>query len=146
VPAKALAPPPPEVLEVISPSAVVPPSAVTYFTINGKSAPAIPPLEVHKGERIRLRVINASQQVCPLHLSGHKFEVISTNGSDGLEPHVSRDTVAVQPGDRFDLEFSADNPGNWSLSSILAGQTSNNGKFPGGIACVLRYVNGAPAK
>jgi len=145
-PAKAIGTAPAESLGVISPSAGAPPSAVTYFTINGKSAPAIPPLEVHKGERIRLRVVNASQQVCPLHLSGHKFEVVGTNGGDGLEPHVTRDTVAVQPGDRFDLEFSADNPGNWSLSSTLTTQTSNNGKFPGGIACVVRYLNSAPVK
>ncbi len=144
--AKTASPPPPDVLEVISPSAVVPPSAVTYFTINGKSAPSIPAMEVHSGERVRLRIINGSQQMCPLHLSGHKFEVMSTNGADGLEAHVTRDTVALQPGDRFDLEFSADNPGVWSLASGLAAQTSNNGKFPGGMAQVLRYVDSVPAK
>jgi FtsP/CotA-like multicopper oxidase with cupredoxin domain len=127
-------------------SSEMPPGAVTYFTINGKCAPAIPPMEVHRGERVRLRVINASQQVCPIHFSGHKFEVMSTNGGDGLEPHVMRDSLAVQPGDRFDIEFSADNPGIWSLSSELAHQASNNGKVPGGMACIVRYVDGQPAK
>lgn len=133
-------------LEVISPTAPAPPApAVTYFTINGKSAPAIPPLEVRKGQRIRLRVINACQQLCPLHLTGHKFELVATNGGDGLEPHVTRDSVAVQPGDRLDLEFSADNPGTWSLASELAVQTSNNGRFPGGMALVVRYLDQLPA-
>lgn len=124
----------------------VPSGAVTYFTINGKCAPAIPPMEVHRGERVRLRVINASQQVCPIHFSGHKFEVMSTNGGDGLEPHVMRDSLPVAPGDRFDLEFSADNPGIWSLSSELAHQASNNGKVPGGMALIVRYVDGQEAK
>lgn len=116
----------------------------TFYTVNGKSAPAIPPIEVHNGERIRLRVVNTSSTTYPLYLSGHKFEIVSTNGSDSLEPHVTRDTVSVQPGDRYDLEFVADNPGVWSLASVLPSQTSTDGKFPGGIAVVLRYPDAVP--
>jgi len=111
----------------------------TYFTVNGKSAPAIPPLEVNSGERIRLRMLNASASACPISLTGHRFEVVSTNGSDGVEPHLVRDTLTLQPGDRYDLEFTANNPGVWSLASLLPSQTNNDGKFPGGIAVVVRY-------
>lgn len=109
------------------------------FLANGKSAPAIPPFEVHNGERIRLRVINASKQFCPLSLTGHKFEIVSNNGSDATEPHTTRDTVTIGPGERMDLEFVADNPGVWSLSSMIPSQSSANGKFPGGLAVVVRY-------
>ncbi len=120
-------------------TAGAPRGSSTYFTINGKSAPSIAPLELASGERVRLRIINAGQQSCPLFLSGHHFEVVATNGSDALEPHASRDTLCVQPGDRYDLEFVADNPGVWSLASIIPAQTNNDGKFPGGMAMVVRY-------
>jgi FtsP/CotA-like multicopper oxidase with cupredoxin domain len=118
----------------------------TFYTVNGKSAPAIPPIEVHNGERIRLRVVNAASVACPLYLTGHKFEVVACNGSDSMEPHVTRDTITLQPGDRYDLEFTANNPGVWSLASLLPGQTSNDGKFPGGIAAVVRYPESLPPR
>jgi FtsP/CotA-like multicopper oxidase with cupredoxin domain len=115
------------------------PKQATYFTVNGKSAPAIPPIEVRNGERVRLRILNASTAACPLFLTGHRFEVINANGGDGLEPKVTRDTLTLQPGDRYDIEFVANNPGVWSLASMLPAQSSNEGKFPGGIAVVVRY-------
>jgi FtsP/CotA-like multicopper oxidase with cupredoxin domain len=115
------------------------PGAQCVFLINGKAAPAIPPIELRQGERVRLRIVNASPEAVPLHLSGHRFEVVSTNGSDVLEPHVYRDTVTLNPSDRVELEFTADNPGVWSLASELMTQATNQGHFPGGIACVVRY-------
>lgn len=110
------------------------------FLINGKSAPSIPPLDVKNGERIRFRLINLAQSACPLSLSGHKLEIVAQNGSDSIEPHTSRDTITINPGERMDLEFTANNPGVWSFSSMLPGQSSNQGKFPGGIAQVVRYA------
>lgn len=120
--------------------------ASTYFTVNGKSAPAIPPIEVRNGERIRLRLLNAASTACPIFLSGHRFEIINANGGDGLEPHITRDTLTLQPGDRYDLEFTANNPGVWSLASMLPAQTNNDGKFPGGIAVVVRYPDALPLR
>jgi FtsP/CotA-like multicopper oxidase with cupredoxin domain len=111
----------------------------TYFLLNGKAAPAIPPIELRQGEKVRMRVINTSQHAIPLYLTGHRFEVMSINGGDPLEPHVYRDTITLNPSDRVDLGFSADNPGVWSFASEILDQASNDGKFPGGIACVVRY-------
>jgi FtsP/CotA-like multicopper oxidase with cupredoxin domain len=111
----------------------------SLFTVNGKSAPAIAAMELKRNERVRLRLINVSESICPLHISGHKFEIVSINGSDSLEPHVNRDTITLNPADRIDIEFVADNPGVWSFSSLLPAQTTNNGQFPGGIAVVIRY-------
>ncbi|MBX9879904.1 MAG: multicopper oxidase domain-containing protein [Candidatus Obscuribacterales bacterium] len=113
----------------------------TYFTVNGKSAPAIPPIAVVRGDRVRLYVANTTSQSVPLQLTGHRFEVISVSGSDAMEPHVFRDTYCVQPGDRVVLEFLADNPGVWSLASQLPHQVTNRGKFPGGIAIPVIYPN-----
>lgn len=110
-----------------------------FYLVNGMTAPHIPALEVKSGERIRLRVINATDEVVPLHLGGHRFEVTAINGSDPLEPKVVRDTVSLMPADRVDLEFMANNPGVWSLASELPQQNTYQGKFPGGIAIVVRY-------
>jgi FtsP/CotA-like multicopper oxidase with cupredoxin domain len=120
------------------------PGALHFSLMNGKCAPAIAPIELRRGERVRLRVVNAGQQSVPLYLSGHRFEVIAVNGSDALEPHTFRDTVTVNPSDRYDLEFTADNPGVWSLASESYAQTTQDGKFPAGIACVVRYVDQEP--
>ncbi len=112
----------------------------TYFLINGKQAPQIPPINVTLNQRIRLHLINAASESIPLALSGHKLEIIQQNCSDDLEPHVIRDEITLNPGDRIDCEFTADNPGTWSLSSLKFNQVSNSGKFPGGIACIIHYT------
>ncbi len=115
------------------------PKTGNLFLANGKSAQALAPLELKNGERIRLRIVNASPEPCPLTLSGHRFELVAQNGSDSVEPHTTRDTLTVHPGERYDLEFTANNPGVWSLSSLNASQCSFNGQFPGGFAMVVRY-------
>lgn len=118
-----------------------PSSPTTYFTVNGKCAPAIPAIAVTKGDRVRLYIANTTSQAVPLQLTGHRFEVISVSGGDPMEPHVFRDSYCVQPADRVVLEFLADNPGVWSLASQLPHQVTNRGQFPGGIAIPVVYSN-----
>lgn len=110
------------------------------FLVNGKSAQAFTPIELKNGERVRLRVINACSDACTFSLTGHRLEVVAQNGSDAIEPHIARDTITIHPGERIDLEFSADNPGVWSLSSLNPSQCSFNGQFPAGFAVVFRYA------
>lgn len=117
-----------------------PPDVVeTDYLINGKAAPHIPAIELRKGERVKLRLINAGQEAVPIQLGGHRMQIVSFNGGDRLEPHVYRDTLNLNPSDRVDVEFTADNPGVWSLASEIAHQSTRKGKFPGGMACVIRY-------
>jgi len=113
--------------------------AKPVYIVNGKTAPYIPPIEVRNGERVHLRLINVCEEAVPLHLSGHKMEVVASNGSDLLEPRLLRDTITLNPGERMDVEFTAGNIGVWSLASEKISQTTANGKFPGGIALVVRY-------
>lgn len=117
------------------------PDAPTFYLMNGKSAPLAPPIDVRRGQKVRLRVINSGHTAVPLHLSGHRFEVLARDGSDLLEPRVYRDTVTVSPGERVDLEFTAENPGLWALASETFEQASREGRTPGGIACILRYTD-----
>ena len=116
-----------------------PPEVATDYLINGKPAPNIPAIELRRGQRVRLRLINAGQEAVPIQLGGHKLEIVSHNGGDRLEPHVFRDTICLNPSDRMDVDFTADNPGVWSLASESAHQSTHRGKFPGGMACIVRY-------
>jgi FtsP/CotA-like multicopper oxidase with cupredoxin domain len=59
-----------------------------------------------------LTLINDTAWHHPMHLHGHSFRVISRNG----EPTVHRewqDTVLLNPRERAEIAFVADNPGDW---------------------------------
>lgn len=85
------------------------------FFINGKAWPATDHLMVRKGEQVRFRLINASSMSShPMHLHGHTTKVRAIDGNRFLMPFF-RDTVPLAPGERYDLEFVAKNPGIWSF-------------------------------
>ncbi len=87
--------------------------AADTFFMNGKSWPEAPPLRIKKGERVRLRLINAgSMSIHPMHLHGHSFRIVAIDGNR-LETPIVRDVVPVSPGERYDIDFVADNPGVW---------------------------------
>lgn len=48
----------------------------------------------------------------PIHLHGHTFQVISRNDTK-LTNIPTRDTVLLQPEERAEIAFVADNPGKW---------------------------------
>jgi FtsP/CotA-like multicopper oxidase with cupredoxin domain len=83
------------------------------FFMNGKSWPEAQPLRVKKGDRVRLRLINAgSTSTHPMHLHGHSFRIVAIDGNT-LPAPIVRDVVSVSPGERYDIEFVANNPGVW---------------------------------
>ena len=48
------------------------------FTINGKTYPDTPPLQVKKGDRVKVKLVNKSpKDLHPMHLHGHFFQVLS---------------------------------------------------------------------
>lgn len=76
------------------------------WTINGRTFDEAEPLEVREGERVRLRLRNASMMFHPVHLHGHTFAL-----SDG---GARKDTVIVRPMRQVEVELQADNPGQWA--------------------------------
>lgn len=87
------------------------------FTINGLSAPDTKPLDVKQGEKVRIRLINASSAtIHPMHLHGHQFTVVSEDGNE-LPPAQQRvrNTIALNPGETYDIEVVANNPGVWAF-------------------------------
>ncbi len=85
------------------------------FTINGLAFPSTEPIKVRKGERVRLRIINTSVSTFhPMHLHGHQFKVVAVDGNP-VPPaaQLIRNTITLHPGETYDIEFIANNPGTW---------------------------------
>ncbi|HEY0829327.1 MAG TPA: multicopper oxidase domain-containing protein, partial [Bacilli bacterium] len=81
------------------------------FTVNGKSGDSIEKMMVKKGENVRIRLINAGFMSHNIHLHGHEFKVTATDGQPFSEPEIIKDQlIAIAPGERYDLEFEANNP------------------------------------
>jgi len=49
----------------------------------------------------------------PMHLHGHFFRFLPKPGAWDDPTAPLKDTLAVGPKQTVDLEFTADNPGNW---------------------------------
>jgi FtsP/CotA-like multicopper oxidase with cupredoxin domain len=110
--------------------------------INGKGrAPgdaksALTTVEVKKGERVRLRLINGSSTYAfRFQIDGHPLTVIATDGAP-VRP-VQVDNLVLAPGERYDLLLDADQEGaHWVRAVTLDGKE---------VRAVLRYA-GAPAE
>jgi hypothetical protein len=91
-----------------------------WLTFNGKSGPATTPLIVRHGERVRIRLINLGMDHHPIHLHGHQFVVTGTEG--GRQPESTwgpGNTVLVGVAQSRDIEFAANNLGDWMLHCHL---------------------------
>jgi FtsP/CotA-like multicopper oxidase with cupredoxin domain len=86
------------------------------FTFNSRVYPGTDPLVVKLGQRVRIRLANLSMDSHPIHFHGHQGWITGTDGGaippSAWEPAV---TVNVPPGSTRDVEFIADNPGDWPL-------------------------------
>ena len=91
-----------------------------WLTFNGKSGPATTPLIVKLGERVRIRLVNLGMDHHPIHMHGHQFYVTGTEGgrirTTAVEP---ANTVLVGVAQARDVEFVADNPGDWHFHCHL---------------------------
>jgi FtsP/CotA-like multicopper oxidase with cupredoxin domain len=87
------------------------------WTINGVSVPGgehthDPLLALKRDHTFIFDMLNDTAWWHPMHLHGHVFRVLSRNG----QPTARRewlDTVLMAPGERVEIAFVADNPGDW---------------------------------
>ncbi|MBW5445716.1 multicopper oxidase domain-containing protein [Cohnella sp. CFH 77786] len=99
-----------------------------YFTINGRSYPDTPPIELKKGQTARVRLINIDPvEVHTMHLHGMDFQVIARNGHAVKTPETMN-TVLLGPGETVDLAFRADAPGDWMFHCHILDHTMNGGE------------------
>lgn len=109
-----------------------------YFTINGKSFPETQQINVKVGDVVRLRLAGIGQFTHPMHLHGASFKIVATDGNPVPEAaQLTKDTIAVNPGERYDIEFTATNPGTWVLHCHVLHHVTNNSVEPGGLITVI---------
>ncbi|RYL87523.1 multicopper oxidase family protein [Sporolactobacillus sp. THM19-2] len=91
-------------------------SMYDLYTINGRSGNSVKPLDVKKGDHVRLRFINAGYLPHSIHIHGHRIRVIATDGQPINKPQTVKDQVIpIAPGERYDVSFIANNPGKWYI-------------------------------
>ena len=70
-------------------------------------------LKVSKGQRVEIAMLNMSMMTHPMHLHGHRFQVVEIDGQ-AINGAV-RDTVAVPPMSTVTIAFDANNTGRWAF-------------------------------
>ena len=96
------------------------------WTWNSRIFPGIDPLVVRKNDRVRLRVGNLTMTNHPIHIHGHEFTVTGTDG--GPVPRSARwpeVTVDVAVGQMRQMEFIADEEGDWAFHCHKSHHTMN---------------------
>ncbi len=97
------------------------------LTFNAKASPATEPLVAKRWDRVRVRFVNlGAMDHHPIHLHGHSFWVVQTDG--GVIPPSARwpeTTVLVSVGQSRTIDFVADNPGDWAFHCHMTHHTMN---------------------
>jgi FtsP/CotA-like multicopper oxidase with cupredoxin domain len=96
------------------------------FTFNSKVFPGIEPLVAKTGDRVRIRIGNLSMDDHPIHLHGYNFKITGSDGGPRPEAAQHPDTTVLVPvGATRDIEFVANEPGDWALHCHKSHHTMN---------------------
>jgi hypothetical protein len=97
------------------------------LTFNSKAFPATSPLVAEQGDLVRIRLGNLGpMDHHPIHLHGHSFEVVETDGGQIARERRWPETSTLVPvGAVRVIEFVADNPGDWPLHCHMTHHTMN---------------------
>jgi manganese oxidase len=115
-----------------------------WLVLNGKAGPAVTPMVVRLGDRVRIRMINLGMDHHPMHLHGHTFSVTGTEA--GRIPESAwfpGNTVLVGVAQARDIEFVANNPGDWMLHCHLPHHMMN--QMSSNVGPMSRMGSGMPA-
>ena len=81
--------------------------------------PDAPLLTALRGETVRLAMVNDTAWPHAMHLHGHHFRAIASDGAAG----PMRDTLLMDRGETAEIAFVADNPGDWLLHCHMPGHS-----------------------
>jgi FtsP/CotA-like multicopper oxidase with cupredoxin domain len=102
-----------------TPGGVVARGQLLRFVINGRAWPNTERLTYTEGDSVRLRVLNLTGAVHPMHLHGFYFNVesrgngrVDTRFDPSGSPHLVV-TERLAPGNTFDLSWVPERAGNW---------------------------------
>lgn len=112
-----------------------------HFTINGKEYPATTPIEVRRGDRVRLRWINmSSENMHTMHTHGHDQRLIARDAQP-VEVRDLEDTVLMGPGQRVDTVIDANaQPGSWLVHCHILDHTQDAMGMPAGLVTTIHYA------
>jgi FtsP/CotA-like multicopper oxidase with cupredoxin domain len=111
-----------------------------YATINSHMLGAGEPIRVKQGERVLMRLLNASAtENVVLALPGHTFRVIAMDGNPVPNPK-STEVISLAVAERIDAIIEMNSPGVWVLGSSLEKSRQM------GLGIVIEYAGkkGAP--
>lgn len=113
-----------------------------FFTINGKAYPSTETVKMRVGQTIKLRFIGTNNNfIHPMHVHGGPFSVVARDGINLLpSARFEADTVNVAPGQRYDVVWTAREPGKWLVHCHIPHHTTNNNvehQGGGGLLMVL---------
>jgi FtsP/CotA-like multicopper oxidase with cupredoxin domain len=99
-----------------------------FFTINGKSYPDTPSVRLKVGEKLLVRFIGTHNSfIHPMHIHGGPFQIVEADGYPVPEgARLTKDTVNVGPGERYDVIWEAQRPGKWLLHCHIAHHMTND--------------------
>lgn len=97
------------------------------LTMNSRAFPGIEPLVVRRGDRVRIRLGNLGvTDHHPIHIHGHAMRITGTDGGPIAEAgQWLENTVLVPVGTVREVEFVADNPGDWPLHCHMTHHVMN---------------------
>jgi len=109
--ARANAPAPDETIEMLFEKRNAAEGGFNQWTINGVafSMENAPMFHLRQGRRYRLRMRNASDDIHPIHLHRHSFELTKLAGV--ATAGVMKDVLMVGGYQEAEVDFTADNPG-----------------------------------
>ncbi|MBY3049067.1 DUF4396 domain-containing protein [Rhizobium laguerreae] len=99
-----------------------------YFTINGRAYPETDTIKMKVGETLKVRFVGSNNGfIHPMHIHGGPSTVVARDGIN-LSPtaRFQADTVNVGPGQRYDVIWTALNPGKWLIHCHIGHHTTNN--------------------
>ena len=77
-----------------------------------------------------------------MHLHGTFFKIVATDGNPVPEAaQWTKDTINVSPGERYDIEFVATNPGQWMLHCHIPHHLTNDNIEPGGLMLMVNVTS-----
>jgi FtsP/CotA-like multicopper oxidase with cupredoxin domain len=91
--------------------------AYELFSINGRALGHGEPIRVKEGQRVLLRILNASATMTRgIALAGHKFRVVAMDGNPVATPKEVQ-TLELGPAERIDAIVEMNQPGVWILGA-----------------------------
>jgi len=116
------------------------------FTINGRGFPATAPIVAQLGETIVIRFMNEGIMMHPWHIHGMPMRVVARDGYPLGGAEFTCDTLGVNPGERWDVVITCDEPGAWAFHChILPHAEGSDGMYGMVTALIVQDAAAAAA-